>query len=867
MDKGDRFILFYGKVNDEFCDSDLVLGNINFMLWRYFKRQGYRRIVFFDGASKITFYDPESKRLCLPHADSKSQTSSILKGPLGRRKLWCHDSSKDTADVSSQAGRTAPGSSSSGGNGPPKQSRMSDLSALEILDFIMKRDDASLPTVVIFSLAEDIRHFQQTGFREMQNRLIQWSRNSSQRTHKCVFIFQQSTLEEVKEVTRSHELHGVANFIREKGNDTSNMVGIGFPDEQEITNLIHRYRLRSGLVVNWKILGKTAQFLANQRLSMANLNSIFSNVRELNKNTLHTWNKAKLIKSTEYLIENLEKEDADMPDTKALTDKLSSVYCQEDNIAQLIDTLDTWYARAKKDKPLSFFLGGTSGVGKTYTVELLAEALSHLGYEYCYFAMNEFSQEHTVSNLIGSPRGYVGSEEEPKLFAALNRSQRLVILFDEIEKAHERIFTALMQLLDKGFLSWNKGEGDFRECIVCFTSNAQRQEMTDLKDRFKKRGKSTAEPEFQNTVRDILVQANVAPEVCGRINKFLVYNPLTHEAMVQITWQETKKLAQSYGLEIVSIAPEFLAEVAAKATNPQYGARSAQDMVAERLGKTLITIKKNQQKVNKVTVVKEGESYKALSAHEATGLLPVEQIFNRATKLISTSAGTAQNIMTQPMGKPRRLLHLRHLPVSLPEMSGSQLSESYLMNQAVAAVAYVEVRQQDGKEASGSGFAITADGKFITSYHVVEGAISIRVRLDNRPERWVNAEFFDGDEEADIAVLNLQGADFPYALLAPYGDKLERGENVALLGYPLGENLADTVTYTGGVISNFKQRSTGVSLLQIDANAYHGSSGGPLVRLRDGRVIGILMGGWKEATQVNFAVSINELYKRLLCEF
>jgi ATP-dependent Clp protease ATP-binding subunit ClpA len=309
-------------------------------------------------------------------------------------------------------------------------------------------------------------------------------------------------------------------------------------------------------------------------------------------------------------------------DINQVAEKLSSIFCQEDNIMQLINALDIWHAQITKKKPLTLFLVGTSGVGKTYTVELLAEILQSLDYEYCYFAMTEFSQEYAVSNLIGSPKGYIGSEDEPRLFEALKRSRRLVICFDEIEKAHEKILKALMQLMDKGFLSWSKGEGDFRECIICFTSNAQMQKMVDLKSKFKKSGKSIEGPEFQNSVRDVLVQAQIAPEVCGRINSFLVYNPLTPEAIIKITHQEVNKLAKGYGLEVTYTAPEFLAEVAEKTAGSIYGARPIQEEITSRLGKMLLSIKKNRPETNKIAIQKKGDVYHVIPAEDATNNMP-----------------------------------------------------------------------------------------------------------------------------------------------------------------------------------------------------------------------------------------------------
>jgi len=625
MDNGDRFILFYGNVNDQFCDDDLVLGNIDFMLWRHFKEMGFDRIVFFDGADKLIFYDQESRRLCLPEQKpaegSNKSESSRLKGPLGEKKLLQVNSDSNPS-VQPQSSK--------------QQSRMSDLSALEILDFIMKSDDTSVPTVVIFPLAEDMRYFHGASLRELQNRLMKWIRDSYRKPHKCVFIFQQSSIEEVKELIGSYELHVVLNFVvqKQKHNDDANLIKIGFPDEAEVANLIHCSRLQRGMKVDWVILAKMAHFLSEQRLSTKALNAMLSGIGRLDKSALLEWNQAKSIKSTEHLIQNIDK-DPNILDSAELRNKLSSIYCQEDNISQIIESLEIWYAQIEKRKPLSCFLVGTSGAGKIYTIELLSEALQPFGYEYCYFAMTEFSQEHTVSNLVGSPKGYVGSEDEPKLFEALNRSKRLVICFDEIEKAHEKILKALMQLLDKGFLSWSKGEGNFRECIICFTSNAQVVEMVRLKNNFIMNKKPTEGPEFQNEVRDVLVKANIAPEVCGRINKFLIYNPLTAEAIVSITYQEVKKLAGSYGLDVICIAPEFLAEVAQATANSPYGARPVQQMVAAKLGGVILSIKKSRPEINKIAIKKNMEGYQALRADEAIDAASHEEIIKKAELIVS----------------------------------------------------------------------------------------------------------------------------------------------------------------------------------------------------------------------------------------
>ncbi|MBT9132580.1 MAG: putative serine protease HtrA [Firmicutes bacterium] len=270
-----------------------------------------------------------------------------------------------------------------------------------------------------------------------------------------------------------------------------------------------------------------------------------------------------------------------------------------------------------------------------------------------------------------------------------------------------------------------------------------------------------------------------------------------------------------------------------------------------------------------MAVVKENNTYQIAHVTSDSQIPSYEEMISGAIKLVSAGKKitTAQSSIAEPNIKPKRLLHLHELPTSLPKKSDPLSKGANPLKCVLPAVGYVEIEEQDGQESSGSGFVITPDGKFVTSYHVIENARSIRVRFDDRPHEWFSAELLDGDKEADIAVLKLEGNNFSYALIVTYGDKVELGENVGLLGYPLGEELGSRITYTAGVISSFRRQTGGTLLYQIDANAYHGNSGGPLVRLRDGRIIGILMGGWKEAVQMNFAVSTNEIYKRLVTEY
>jgi SpoVK/Ycf46/Vps4 family AAA+-type ATPase/S1-C subfamily serine protease len=162
-------------------------------------------------------------------------------------------------------------------------------------------------------------------------------------------------------------------------------------------------------------------------------------------------------------------------------------------------------------------------------------------------------------------------------------------------------------------------------------------------------------------------------------------------------------------------------------------------------------------------------------------------------------------------------------------------------------------------KASGTGFVISPKGHLLTSYHVVKGAGSIRFRLSGSSE-FREAVYLDGDKDADLVILKVDGRDLPYTRLVAPGYPLRRGTMLGLLGYPLGERLGTEVTYTSGPLSSTRHSAEGVSLFQIDVSAYHGNSGGPVFISQTGEVIGVLKSGPNDT--MNFAVSLEELYQR-----
>ena len=181
------------------------------------------------------------------------------------------------------------------------------------------------------------------------------------------------------------------------------------------------------------------------------------------------------------------------------------------------------------------------------------------------------------------------------------------------------------------------------------------------------------------------------------------------------------------------------------------------------------------------------------------------------------------------------------------------------IQQAMAAVGLLHVKNMSG-EGTGTGFVVTPHGHVLTAYHVVQGAQQVSFRLDGT-EKELDAEVVGLDEKADLAILRLpSGLAYPYVSLAEAGYTPSIGQDVVVMGYPLGEQFGQEITFTDGVVSSLRDKNWKI---QISAPVTHGSSGGPVFHKTDMRVIGAIHGGAQEAgAMMNFACNAQLVYLR-----
>jgi ATP-dependent Clp protease ATP-binding subunit ClpB len=227
-------------------------------------------------------------------------------------------------------------------------------------------------------------------------------------------------------------------------------------------------------------------------------------------------------------------------------------------------------------KPIgSFIFLGTTGVGKTELAKALAGYLFNTEDAMVRVDMSEYQEKHAVSRLVGAPPGYVGYDEGGQLTEAIRRRPYSVVLLDEIEKAHPDVFNILLQVLDDGRLTDNKGRtANFRNTIVIMTSNMGSDIIRDNFEKLDEENKEEIVASTKTQVFELLKHA-IRPEFLNRIDEVIMFEPLGREDVKQITRLQMAAIQNrlkevGFELEYTDDALDWLAQLG---YDPQFGAR------------------------------------------------------------------------------------------------------------------------------------------------------------------------------------------------------------------------------------------------------------------------------------------------------
>lgn len=288
---------------------------------------------------------------------------------------------------------------------------------------------------------------------------------------------------------------------------------------------------------------------------------------------------------------------------------------QEDAISAVSDAVRRSRAGLQDSKkPIgSFIFLGSTGVGKTELAKALAEFLFNDENSMTRIDMSEYQERHAVSRLIGAPPGYVGYDEGGQLTEAVRRRPYSVVLLDEIEKAHPDVFNILLQVLDDGRLTDNKGRtANFKNTIIIMTSNIGAHLIQEKFESINDKNREEIIAKTRNVVYEQL-KKTIRPEFLNRIDEVIMFNPLSRneiEQIVKIHFNDVVKMLSKNDIK-VSVSDKAIEWLAQLGYDPQFGARPLkrvmQKKILNELSKEILAGKINKENEIKIDLNKKNE--------------------------------------------------------------------------------------------------------------------------------------------------------------------------------------------------------------------------------------------------------------------
>jgi len=426
--------------------------------------------------------------------------------------------------------------------------------------------------------------------------------------------------EELDEVQRKIQQLEIEQVALKKEKDEASKKRLQSVKE-EIANLKSK---RDELAAHWQLEKENIQKIREIKTQIdqakaeieksereGNLNNVaelrYGKIPEL-ENTLNAENAAlqKLQESRQMLKEEVEEEDVagivakwtGIPVSKMLESEKEKLLQMEERLAErvvgqrdAITAVSDAIRRSRaglsdEDRPIgSFIFLGSTGVGKTELARALAEFLFDDENAIVRIDMSEYTERHSVSRLIGSPPGYVGYEEGGQLTESVRRRPYSVVLLDEIEKAHPEVFNLLLQVLDDGRLTDNKGRTvNFKNTIIIMTSNIGAPLIMEKSQNISDENRDEVYESIKNEVLELL-RRELRPEFYNRIDDIIVFHALNKEEISRIVLLQFERIqaklkSQGFSLSLSENAREYLAR---HGYQPEFGARPIKRLIQKEI--------------------------------------------------------------------------------------------------------------------------------------------------------------------------------------------------------------------------------------------------------------------------------------------
>lgn len=303
-------------------------------------------------------------------------------------------------------------------------------------------------------------------------------------------------------------------------------------------------------------------------------------------------------------------------DMNTLSDRLSKeVIGQDEAIKNIVEGLIVPAAGLNdKTKPIrSFLFLGKTGVGKTKMALTLAEQLATTPMKLIRIDMSEYSQQHEAAKLLGAPPGYAGYERGGILTSAVAENPHAVVLLDEVEKAHPKIWDSFLQILDAGRMTDARGKVvDFSQTIIIMTSNLGANDLSKKQTGFSSLSESEAYEQRQKDAKNIVMRAvegNLRTELINRIDEIVLFREISHDTAAKIVRKELNILSsrmKDSHFELTEVSDDIVKEIMSKSNIEKFGAREIQRVILRSVSNPIARVimeAKRSKSSGKLTLV------------------------------------------------------------------------------------------------------------------------------------------------------------------------------------------------------------------------------------------------------------------------